>query len=152
MKKIHYIFIFTLLISCLWSCSGTRRTVKEHQKFFPTEINKVYLGMSLNQLKSVRNTNTLSVDPGKLITYAFETFVDKDYSKINYQFDDNQILYEIIITFNGNIDVYKRFEKEYGPSNSKKEWIFENVNVDNLNLKIWVYENRFCIGIQKYFK
>lgn len=105
--------------------------------------------MSLNQLKSVRNTNTLSVDPGKKITYAFETFIDKDFSKINYQFDENQILYEIIITFNKNIDIFHQFEKEYGQSNSKKEWLFENI--DNLNLKIWVYENRLCIGIQKYF-
>jgi hypothetical protein len=146
----NYILITLLLLTIAFSsCKITQRVAKEHQKFFPEEIKAVYLGMNLNQLKAIRNKNNLSIDPGSQVTYAFEKFSNKDYTQINYQFDNNNILYEVIISYREELNIFDKFEEKYGQSNSRKEWIFENI--DGINIKIWVFNNRLCIANQKYF-
>lgn len=145
-KTLYIIILLTIAFS---SCKSFYSEKREHQKFFPEEIKKVYIGMNLAQLKSVRDLNNLSIDPGPNVTYAFEKFSHKDFYQITYQFDNNNILYEVIISFRENVNIFEEFEHKYGQSNSQKEWIFENI--DGINIKIWVFNNKLCIANQEHF-
>lgn len=147
--KLSVQILLLVLFFGLSACKTAKTVVKEHQKFLPSEISKLYLGMSLEDLKKQRDITKLTIDPGEFVTYVVEETNVVPITKFQYQFNSDKKLYEFIIFYNESLDIKSDFTNKYGKPNSGNEWLFENI--DGLSVKIWVYENRLCIADAKMF-
>ena len=145
MKEIVVFLSLTFLIT---SCNIFKKTVRyEHQKYLPAEINKLYLGMPLEDFfkqkpyfKNIEGNKIMSFR----ITYS-ENGVSDAMKEITYYFDAEKEfpLYEFILDYYDAAERDKVAQNLLGEPNYDEEWMFET----NQEFKIhaWKYMNKLII-------
>jgi hypothetical protein len=118
--------------------------------YLPQEIPQIYLGMSLEDFKLVKDLSEIEVDDNGYITYLTEDVEDPYIIQFIYQFDNQKILYEIIIQYKGIFDVQQYMTALYGAPNRGEEWTLESDMGEKI--KIWRFSKSFCIALAKYFE
>lgn len=147
--KIYFCLITLSFLAFLYACKDTEKLKKLQKSFIPDVVSNIYIGMPLEDLKTVRGMNHLYVVDNKDLTILKEEYTRDSISLIQYQFGKDKLLYEIIIEYVADFNAATTYAAKYGDVNNGKEWLF-TLN-KKMKLKIWVYQNRLCIADSKHF-
>lgn len=151
MKRSYFCLASMLLVAAIiFGCSSEAKMHKLQESFIPDVVSNVYIGMSLKQLKEARGIVNLSVAEGGSATTVQEEHTKDSITLITYQFDKAKTLYEFSIEYVPEFKTLNNYKIKYGEMNNGKEWLFTLGK--KMKLKIWVYQNRLCIGNAKHFK
>jgi hypothetical protein len=125
-------------------------TTDRQQEYLPQEFGKLFLGMTLEQFRQMKDVSKMDVDENEFVSYYSELVDSNQVQEYIFQFDKNKILYEMIIEFKPEYDVNAFIRKLYGKPNNGEEWVFGNEN-DEFKIKIWRFMNNFCVANANYF-
>jgi len=145
-----FIFIAFIIIpfhSCKAPSAGCKHS--EQMKYLPKITGSIYLGMKLEEFRKNKDMPKIQMDEGEFVSYAVEKFSGGNVTEVQYQFDGDKILYEIIVAYNSTTDIKKEFTGKFGPPNDGEEWKFDSK--EGFKMKIWVYQNRLCMGDARHF-
>ena len=120
------------------------------KKYLPKEFKGLFFGMSLDEFRSLKDTQGLKIKTSAYVSYVTENINNTYVDSYIYQFDRHKLLYEIIIQFTPHLDAHQYITEYFGQPNQDNE-ILVQVS-EFLFLKIWTYHNRICIANAAYFK
>jgi hypothetical protein len=123
---------------------------KEQKKHLPKVFSNLWIGMSLDEFKQMKNLSTMEIDENEYVSYYTEIINDNEIQECIYQFDKNKILYELIIEYRLDFDINGYMQTLYGKPNNGEEWLFEIK--EGFKLKIWKFINNFCLANAGYFE
>jgi hypothetical protein len=123
---------------------------KEQKKYLPTVFSNLWLGMTLDEFKQIKDISGMEIDENEYVSYYTEPINTPEIQEYIYQFDKNKVLYELIIEYRLDFDISSYMQELYGKPNNGEEWIFEIK--EGFKLKIWKFINNFCIANAGYFE
>ena len=148
--KIKLIFLVIFVAFIAFSCKPTENFKQLQTTYIPDAISGLYIGMPLDELKDLRGAHKLSFTQKKELSIFKEEYSKDSINIIQYQFDKNNKLCEIIIEYISDYNVYKKLKASLGEPNFGNQWL---ITLDEkFKLRIWGYANSLCIANDKQFK
>ena len=136
------------LIGILLSCNSTQ-SLKDHvyqRRYFPPELNSLYLGMPQAQALKVRPPAALLDSTTTAWTTFHELIGRDDIKEIVYYFDkkESPILYGFVVEYESSQIRQKEMAWRYGkPNHEKTEW--KKDSKEGFQLHIWAEDTRLFI-------
>ncbi len=138
MKKRLFVLLFLAACSLpSFAQDKIKIDPKLQTKYLTPESSDLYIGAPESIVKTAAAGNKNDVGN------YFKKFTKGDVKEITYQMTSEGSLYEFIIEYNPDFDLYSMMAKKYGEPNDKDAWKFELA--DGLVLKIWLFRNKLCI-------
>ena len=122
---------------------------RNQKDYLPSVFENLYLGITLEEFKKIKDTTIMDVDESEYVSYLTEFLDKKDFKYLVYQFDKHKILYEMIIEFQPGYDIDTFIKNVYGQPNNNEEWLIDGK--DGFQFKIWKFINSLCIANASYF-
>ncbi len=134
------LFVLLFLAACsLPSFAQDKKKIdpKLQAKYLIPETSDLYIGAPESIVK------TAAAGKKNNVGHYFKKFTKGNVKEITYQMTSEGSLYEFIIEYKPDFDLYSMMARKYGEPNDNEGWKFELA--DGLVLKIWQFRNKLCI-------
>ena len=104
--------------------------------YLPKGFRRIQIGMALENFEKIKRPDDWEkkdVDGAKVYIEKVER--SKTRKQVEYQFDQQQRLVEVIITYNDDVKLDPILVDRYGLHNDGDEWLFEHD--DQVSVKVW---------------
>lgn len=121
-------------------------TAQDQAKFFPESHQDIAIGMHWNEVLLYRGGNLQAGTSFSGLPQLTEVPTkDTLFNYTLFLFNEDSVLYEVIIEYKSHFELFKYMSDFYGPPNiDSKEWLLPVGDIRELY--IWEFNNRWCIA------